>query len=121
MHKKMIVCDCVSQKRCIFASKTQKQFIPMKKQLFLMIALLCTVVLTARAQWTGSGTEADPYLITSKADWSTLCKNVNKSGQCQLLSESVEALENNSGLIIGGSDEGSGDIVRGRDYDFDWE
>ena len=47
----------------------------MLKKQFLIIALLCAVVQGAWA-WSGSGTQADPYLITSLSDWNKLRSNV---------------------------------------------
>ena len=48
----------------------------MKKKTILFLALLCAVAQGTWA-WSGSGTQADPYLITSTADWNTLATNVN--------------------------------------------
>ena len=42
----------------------------------MMIALLCMVVQTAWAEWEGSRTQANPYQISSVADWNTLATNV---------------------------------------------
>ena len=50
----------------------------MKKQAYIIIALLCTAVQGAWA-WTGSGTESDPYQISTADDWITLCNNVNNN------------------------------------------
>ena len=48
-------------------------------KIFLTIALLCAVVPGAWAQFSGgSGTEADPYQISTADDWIALCNNVNK-------------------------------------------
>ena len=45
---------------------------------FIIITLLCTFVQGAWAQFSGgSGTEADPYLISSTNDWNTLASNVD--------------------------------------------
>ena len=50
----------------------------MRKNIFMIIALLCTVAQGAWAQYSGgTGTATDPYLINSEADWITLCNNVN--------------------------------------------
>jgi len=50
----------------------------MKKHFYLFFALLAFGQ-TAWAQGlSGSGTEADPYLITSTADWNTFASNVNR-------------------------------------------
>ena len=47
-------------------------------KIFLTIAFLYAVVPGAWAQYSGwSGTEADPYQISSADDWNTLCANVN--------------------------------------------
>lgn len=47
-------------------------------KIILTIALLCTVAQGAWAQYSGgSGTEADPYKISTADDWNTLCTNVN--------------------------------------------
>ena len=43
---------------------------------FFIFALLCVIVQGGWA-WTGSGTEANPYQISSVDDWNTLCNNVN--------------------------------------------
>ena len=48
-----------------------KQF----KLFTLFMALACAT--NVWAQWSGSGTSSDPYLITSEADWNTLATNVN--------------------------------------------
>jgi hypothetical protein len=39
--------------------------------------LLLLFAPAVRAQWTGGGTQADPYLINNFADWVRLAKNVN--------------------------------------------
>ena len=50
----------------------------MRKNIFMIIALLCTVAQGAWAQYSGgTGSATDPYLINSEADWITLCNNVN--------------------------------------------
>ena len=50
-----------------------------KSKLFLMLLVLFAFGPTAWAQGlSGSGTEADPYLITSTADWNTFASNVNR-------------------------------------------
>lgn len=46
------------------------------KILFTFV-LLCMVTQGVWAQWTGSGTEADPYQISTADDWNTLCTYVN--------------------------------------------
>lgn len=43
----------------------------------MIIALVCMAAQGAWA-WTGSGSEADPYQISTIGDWKTLCDNVNK-------------------------------------------
>ena len=43
----------------------------------LLLCVLTMTVQTARAQWSGSGTEADPYKITSTSDLDALATNVN--------------------------------------------
>ena len=44
----------------------------------MIIALLCAMVQGAWAEYSGgTGTEADPYQISTVADWITLCTNVN--------------------------------------------
>ena len=48
----------------------------MKKQGYIIIVLMCVVVQGTWA-WTGSGSEADPYQISTADDWITLCTNVN--------------------------------------------
>ena len=48
----------------------------LRNSLLLIFALLAFGQ-TAWAQWTGSGTEADPYLISSADDWNTLSDNVS--------------------------------------------
>jgi len=48
----------------------------MRKHLTMTLVLLLTVVQGAWAQFSGNGTEADPYLISSLDDWKTLCTNV---------------------------------------------
>ena len=46
--------------------------------LALMMALgLCTSAWAAEGDWTGSGTEADPYVITTEAELNKLATNVN--------------------------------------------
>lgn len=45
-------------------------------KIFFTFALLCVVAQGAGA-WTGSGSEADPYQISTADDWNTLCANVN--------------------------------------------
>ena len=45
-------------------------------RIFLSFALLCVVAQGTWA-WTGSGTEASPYTISTVNDWITLCTNVN--------------------------------------------
>ena len=47
-----------------------------RNNLFIILALLAFGP-TAWAQWTGSGTENDPYQISSADDWNTLATNVN--------------------------------------------
>ena len=49
----------------------------MKKTSILIIFALLAFGPTAWAQWTGNGTEANPYQISTEADWITLCNNVN--------------------------------------------
>ena len=49
----------------------------MKKTTILILIALLVFAPKAWAQWNGSGTEADPYQITSTADWNTLANNVN--------------------------------------------
>lgn len=49
----------------------------MKKTSILFFLVLLIFGPTAWAQWTGNGTEADPYLINSESDWTQLCTNVN--------------------------------------------
>ena len=48
----------------------------LKNYLFLLFALLAFGQ-TTWAQWTGSGTESNPYQISTEADWIALCNNVN--------------------------------------------
>ena len=45
-------------------------------KIFFIFALLFVVAQGAGA-WTGSGSEADPYQISTADDWNTLCTNVN--------------------------------------------
>ena len=45
-------------------------------KVFFSFALLCIIAQGAWA-WTGSGSEADPYQISTVEDWNTLCTNVN--------------------------------------------
>ena len=47
-----------------------------KKTLLTMLVMLLAAATGAKAQWTGSGTEAAPYEISSAADWNTLATNV---------------------------------------------
>ncbi len=50
----------------------------MRKNIFMIFALLCMVVQGAWAQFSGgTGTLADPYQISSVADWNTLATSVN--------------------------------------------
>lgn len=46
-------------------------YINMKKHLLFIITLLCAVVQGAWA-WNGTGTQADPYQISSVDDWNAL-------------------------------------------------
>ena len=64
----------------------------------MTIALLCMVVQTAWAQFSGgSGTQADPYQISSVADWNTLATNVEAgdsySGMYFTLTEDIDNIE----------------------------
>ncbi len=45
-------------------------------KIFFTFALLCVVAQGVGA-WTGSGSEADPFQISTADDWNTLCANVN--------------------------------------------
>ena len=47
-----------------------------KKKILMMLALLCAVVQGAGA-WDGSGTQADPYQISSADDWNALASAVD--------------------------------------------
>jgi len=47
------------------------------KRLLLLAFSFYLLVSPAQAQWSGSGTQNDPYLINNFADWSRLAKNVN--------------------------------------------
>lgn len=49
----------------------------MKKHLVMIIILLCTVVHGAWAQWSGNGTEEDPYLIYNNEQLDRLADFVN--------------------------------------------
>jgi len=40
-------------------------------KLFLILVALLSFAQTAWAQWSGTGTQDDPYKITSTADWNT--------------------------------------------------
>ena len=47
-----------------------------KIKLFSLLAVLLVTCFTSTAwAWSGSGTENDPYLISSVADWNTLSTN----------------------------------------------
>ena len=46
-------------------------------KIFFTFVLLCMVTQGVWAQWTGSGTEPDPYQISTADDWNTLCTYVN--------------------------------------------
>ena len=64
----------------------------------MTIALLCMVVQTAWAQFSGgSGTQADPYQISSVADWNTLATNVEAgdsySGMYFTLTKDIDNIE----------------------------
>lgn len=64
----------------------------------MTIALLCMVVQTAWAQFSGgSGTPTDPYQISSVEDWNTLATNVeageNYSGQYFKLTKDIDNIE----------------------------
>ena len=48
----------------------------MKKIIVMTVAMLCTMAQGGWA-WSGSGTKANPYQISSADDWNTLCTNVN--------------------------------------------
>ena len=50
------------------------------KLIFTLIALIAFGQ-TTWAQWNGSGTQTDPYKITSTVDWNTLASNVNNGSQ----------------------------------------
>ena len=52
----------------------------MKKTAILILLALLTFTPMAWA-WNGTGTEADPYQISSTADWNTLATNVNNGSQ----------------------------------------
>ena len=70
----------------------------MRKNISMTIALLCMVVQTAWAQFSGgSGTQADPYQISSVADWNTLATNVEAgdsySGMYFTLTEDIDNIE----------------------------
>ena len=52
----------------------------MKKTAILILLALLTFTPMAWA-WNGTGTEADPYQISSTADWNTLAANVNNGSQ----------------------------------------
>jgi uncharacterized repeat protein (TIGR02543 family) len=47
----------------------------------LLTLMMVLTAQTAQAQWSGSGTEADPYLITSTSDLDLLATNVNSGEQ----------------------------------------
>ena len=49
----------------------------MKKTSILILIALLVFAPKAWAQWNGSGTEADPYQISSTTDWNALASNVN--------------------------------------------
>ena len=49
----------------------------MKKKLLFSV-LLCAVMQSAWAQWRGSGTESDPYLIETADDWKRFCTFINE-------------------------------------------
>ena len=53
----------------------------MKKLSLILLFALLAFAPTAWAQWNGSGTEADPYQISSTANWNTLATNVNNGSQ----------------------------------------
>lgn len=50
----------------------------LRNSLLILFALLAFGQ-TTWAQWTGSGTEANPYQISTEADWIALCNNVNNN------------------------------------------
>ena len=60
-------------------------------KIFLSFALLCTIAQGAWAQYSGSGTQTDPYQISTVDDWTTLCNNVN---------------DLNNGIVCGEPDQG---------------
>lgn len=51
------------------------------KKLSLILLALIAFAQTTWAQWNGSGTEADPYQISSTANWNTLADKVNNHDQ----------------------------------------
>ena len=53
----------------------------MKKTTILILIILLVFAPKAWAQWNGSGTETDPYQISSTADWNTLADKVNNGNQ----------------------------------------
>lgn len=64
----------------------------MRKNIFMIIALLCTVAQGAWAQYSGgTGSATDPYLINSEADWNTLCNNVNDGTSTFCLNELIKS------------------------------
>ena len=48
-----------------------------KRSLFFFLMLALGLPWAAQAQFSGSGTESDPYLISSSSDWSSLASKVN--------------------------------------------
>ena len=76
----------------------------MERVKYLIIVLLCAVVQGAWA-WEGSGTQADPYQISSAEDWNALATNVDGgesySGKYFKLTNNIDKVE----TMVGSSKE----------------
>ena len=83
----------------------------MKKiKLFSLLALLLVTCFTSTAwAWSGSGTENDPYLISSAADWNTLSTNSQSNTYAGVYFRLMNDLS--VGTMIGTGDK---DVAAGR-------
>ena len=84
-----------------------------KLKIFFTFALLCVVAQGVGA-WTGSGSEADPFQISTADDWNTLCANVNNgtntySGKNFLMTRDISV----SRMVGTRSSEGTFNVFQG--------
>ncbi len=82
----------------------------MKKCFYLLLALLAFTT-TAWAQWQGTGTETDPYQISSMADWNTFADKVNSGtpyfGEFFIMTADIGTSDNPVKKAVGASDKSS--------------